>query len=49
MLRSQEPNSDLVARNFVGQQLTNFPLDAGRIARLKALLTVGALGLDLLG
>src|SRR6266446_8012889 len=49
MLRRQEPNSDLVSRNFVGQQLANFSLEAGRIARLKALLTLGALCLDLLG
>jgi hypothetical protein len=49
MLGSQEPNSDLVARNFVGQQLANFSLEAGRIARLKEFLTAGALRLDLLG
>jgi hypothetical protein len=49
MLRRQEPNSHLVSRNFVGQQLANFSLEAGRIARLKALLTLGALCLDLLG
>jgi hypothetical protein len=38
--------------DFVGQQLANFSLEAGQIARLKALLTLGALGtlcLDLLG
>jgi hypothetical protein len=35
--------------DFVGQQLANFSLEAGQIARLKALLTLGALCLDLLG
>jgi hypothetical protein len=49
MLRRQEPNSHLVSRNFVGQQLANFSLEAGRIARLKEFLTAGALRLDLLG
>ena len=49
MLRSQEPDSDLVARNFVGQQLANLTLKAGRIARFGALFASGPLGLDLLG
>src|SRR6266404_3494350 len=46
---AQASRADLVSRNFVGQQLANFSLEAGRIARLKALLTLGALCLDLLG
>lgn len=49
MLRSQEPDSDLVAGNFVGQQLANLTLKAGRIARFGALFASGPLGLDLLG
>jgi len=49
MLRRQEPDSDLVAGNFVGQQLANLSLKAGRIARLSALFATGPLGLDLLG
>jgi hypothetical protein len=49
MLRSQEPDSDLVAGNFVGQQLANCSLKAGRIARFGALFASGPLGLDLLG
>jgi hypothetical protein len=49
MLRRQEPDSDLVARNLVGQQLANLPLKAGWIARLGALFAPGALGLDVLG
>ena len=48
MLGCQEPDSDLVARNLVGQQLANFSLEAGRIARLKAFFTPGTLCLDLL-
>ena len=49
MLRRQEPDSDLVAGNFVGQQLANRSLKAGRVARLSALFASGPLGLDLLG
>jgi hypothetical protein len=49
MLRRQEPDSDLVAGNLVGQQLANLPLKAGWIAGLSALFTPGALGLDVLG
>ena len=49
MLRCQEPDSDLVAGNLVGQQLANLPLKTGRIARLSALFTPGALGLNVLG
>ena len=49
MLRSLEPDSDLVAGNFVGQQLANRSLKAGRVARLSALFASGPLGLDLLG
>ena len=49
MLRRQEPDSDLVAGNFVGQQLANRSLKTGWIARLSALFASSALGLDLLG
>ena len=49
MLRSQEPDSDLVAGNLIGQQLANRTLKAGRIARFSALFASGPLGLDLLG
>jgi len=49
MFRSQEPDSDLVAGNFVGQQLANLTLKAGRIARFGALFASGPLSLDLLG
>src|SRR5271165_2032659 len=49
MLRRQEPDSDLVAGNLIGQQLANRSLKAGRIARLSALFASGPLGLDLLG
>jgi hypothetical protein len=49
MLRRQEPDSDLVAGNFVGQQLANRSLKTGWIARLSALFASGALSLDLLG
>ena len=48
MLRRQEPDSDLVAGNLVGQQLANLSLKTGRIARLSALFAPGTLGLDLL-
>ena len=49
VLRRQEPDSDLVAGNFVGQQLTNGSFKTGRIAGLGALFASGPLGLDLLG
>src|ERR1700731_4453436 len=49
MLRRQEPDSDLVAGNLIGQQLANRSLKAGRVARLSALFASGPLGLDLLG
>ena len=49
MLGRQEPDSDLVAGNFVGQQLANRSLKTGWIARLSALFASGPLGLDLLG
>jgi hypothetical protein len=49
MLGRQEPDSDLVAGNFVGQQLANRSLKTGWIARLSALFASGALSLDLLG
>ena len=49
MLRSQEPDSDLVAGNFVGQQLANRSLKTGWIAGRRALFASSALGLELLG
>ena len=49
MFRGQEPDSDLVARNLVGQQLADLPLKAGWIAGLGADFASGALGLDELG
>ena len=49
MLRGQEPDSDLVAGNLVGQQLANRAFKTGRITGLRALLASGPLGLDLLG
>lgn len=47
MFRGQEPDSDLVARNFVGQELANLSLKTGRITALGALFASGTLGLDL--
>ena len=44
MLRRQEPDSDLVAGNLVGQQLANLSLKAGRIAGFSALFAPGTLG-----
>ena len=49
MLRGQEPDADLVARNLVGQQLANRSLKTGWIGGLSALFASGPLGLDLLG
>jgi hypothetical protein len=48
MLGRQEPDADLVARNLVGQQLTNLPLKTGSIAQLSAHFAPGPLGLDAL-
>jgi hypothetical protein len=48
MLRGQEPDSDLVAGTFVGQQLANLSLKAGWIARLSALFASGPLSFNLL-
>src|SRR6516165_282003 len=49
MLGSQQPNANLIARNFVGQQLAHLSLQAGRISGLESLFTVGPLGRHLLG
>ena len=49
MLGSQQPNANLIARNFVGQQLAHLSLQAGRISGLESLFTAGPLGRDLLG
>ena len=49
MLRRQEPDSDLVAGNLVGQQLADRSLKTGWIAGLSTLFASSALGLDLLG
>lgn len=48
MLWSQKPDADLVAGDFVGEQLANLPLDACRVAGREALLAPGALGLNVL-
>jgi hypothetical protein len=45
----QKPDADLIAGDFVGEQLADLALEAGRIAGLDALLAAGALGLDGLG
>ncbi len=45
--KSQIPH--LIAGNFIGQQLANRSLKAGRITRFGALFASGPLGLDLLG
>ena len=48
MLRRQEPDSDLVAGNLIGQQLANLALKTGWIAGLSAFFASGTLSLDLL-
>jgi hypothetical protein len=48
MLWSQKPDADLIAGDFVGEQLANLPLEARRVAGFEALLAPGALGLDVL-
>lgn len=48
MLGRQKPDADLIAGDFVGEQLANLPLDARRVAWLEALLAPGTLGLDVL-
>jgi hypothetical protein len=47
MFRSQEPDSDVITGDLIGEQLANLPLKAGRIARLKASFAPGTLCLDL--
>ena len=47
MFGRQQPDADLIAGDFVGEQLANLPLEAGRVAAFRALLAPGALGLDL--
>ena len=49
MFRSQEPDSDVITGDLIGEQLANLPLKAGRVARLKASFAPSALSLDLLG
>ena len=49
VFRQQQPNADLVARDFVGQCLANLPLQAFGIGGHRALFFAGALGLDKLG
>jgi hypothetical protein len=47
MFRSQQPDSEVITGDLIGQQLANLPLKAGRIARFKASFTPGTLCLDL--
>ena len=49
MFRSQEPDSDVITGDLIGQQLAHLPFEAGRITRLKASFAPSAFGLDLLG
>ena len=44
VLGHQQPDADLIAGDFVGQQLTDLPLQALRIGRLGALTLGSALG-----
>ena len=45
----QQPDTDLVAGDLVGQQLAHLPLQTRRIGRLGALVVGGALGEDEVG
>ena len=46
MLGDQKPQAQLIAGDFVRQQLADIALQAFRIDRFGALLAAGALGLD---
>jgi hypothetical protein len=46
MLGQQEPNTDLIARDFVGQALADLALQTLGIGWQRALLFAGALSLD---
>ncbi|MCX6905343.1 MAG: hypothetical protein NTW03_18065, partial [Verrucomicrobia bacterium] len=49
MLGEQEPDADLIARNFIGQRLADRALQAFGIDRHRPPLLAGALHLDKLG
>lgn len=46
MLRDQQPDANLIARDFVGQQLANGPFQAFGIGRFGALFAPSALSLS---
>jgi hypothetical protein len=49
VFRNQQPDADLVAGDFVGEQLAHLPFQAGRVAGFEAAFAARALGLDLAG
>jgi hypothetical protein len=49
VLGQQQPNADLIARNFVGQCLADLSFQAFRVGGQRALFFAGALGLNKLG
>ena len=49
VLGQQQPNADLIARNFVGQCLADLSFQAFRVGGQRALFFAGALGLNELG
>ena len=46
MFGRQQPQAQLIARNFIGQQLAHLPLQAFGISRFDPLFAAGALGLE---
>ena len=46
MFRDEQPQAELIARDFIGQQLADVPLQAFGVGRFGALFAPGALGLD---
>lgn len=49
MFGQQQPDADLIARNFIGQRLADLPLQAFGIGWQGTLLFASALGLNKLG
>ena len=46
MLGQEQPQTDLVAGDLIGQQLAHLPLETRRVGRFQALAFGGALGED---
>jgi hypothetical protein len=46
MLRDEQPQAELIARDFIGQQLAHVSLQAPGIDRFSPLFAASALGLD---